>query len=93
MKLKGVSSQRAEDGFVHESAVDRTARRRQPKSSVFKLKVPPLVAGDDSAERKQAVYSVSTSARGERVTVITDWTPQQPTSLKVICCSSRCTSK
>ncbi|CAB1111409.1 unnamed protein product [Ectocarpus sp. CCAP 1310/34] len=86
------SATRAQGGHVRASAVDRTAGRRKPTTSVFKLKPDPLLTGDSSSGWQKAVYSVSTTTRGERVTVVTNFIPNEPGSYKIVCCSSQCIS-
>ncbi|CAB1113752.1 unnamed protein product [Ectocarpus sp. CCAP 1310/34] len=94
LRVRANSARRAQDGIVRRSAVERTATRRKPATSAFKLPVQldPLVAGDSSSGGLKAVYSVSTTARGDRYTVITNFDPQQPGSYKIVCCNNECTS-
>ncbi|CAN0533278.1 unnamed protein product [Ectocarpus sp. 12 AP-2014] len=94
LRVRANSARRAQDGIVRRSAVERTATRRKPTTSAFKLPVQldPAVAGDSSSGGLKAVYSVSTTARGDRYTVITNFDPQQPGSYKIVCCNNECTS-
>ena len=59
----------------------------------FKIRVPLIVAGGNSSNREKTVFSVSATARGDRVMVITDVIaeqPRTPASCIANCCDNQC---